>query len=412
MQTKENIRVAIYGLRDHKFRSFLTMLGIIFGTASVIAMISIGEGAKKQSMAKYQDLGVSNIIVRDKDLTDSELEQVRVKFSQGLSIEDTRAISEIVPGVRGMAPQSETKLDAMYEDKSSKATIIGVTPEVNDILNYRMEKGLFIDGDHYGRKLKVCVLGANIARDLFTYEDPVGKKIKMGDQWFEVCGVLKTKALFTETVGELAARDLNNDIYIPLSTFGERIPKTNILTSELKQVTIKFQGSEKLIESAAVIRSIMSRRHFNNDDFSIIIPYELMEQEKRESRIYNLLLASIAAISLIVGGIGIMNIMLASVMERTREIGIRRAIGGKRSDIMGQFVTEAMSMSITGGLIGVFLGTLLSLGVGFLTEVKTSLTLYSVFIAFGFSVIVGITFGYLPAKRAADLKPIESIRHE
>jgi putative ABC transport system permease protein len=412
MQTKENIKVAIYGLRDHKFRSFLTMLGIIFGTASVIAMISIGEGAKKQAMAKYQDLGVSNIIVRDKDLTDTELEQVRVKFSQGLSIEDTRAISEIVPGVRGMAPQSETKLDAMYEDKSSKATIIGVTPEVNDILNYRMEKGLFIDGDHYGRKLKVCVLGANVARDLFTYEDPVGKKIKIGDQWFEVCGVLKTKALFTETVGELAARDLNNDIYIPLSTFGERIPKTNILTSELKQVTIKFQGSEKLIESAAVIRSIMSRRHFNNDDFSIIIPYELMEQEKRESRIYNLLLASIAAISLIVGGIGIMNIMLASVMERTREIGIRRAIGGKRSDIMGQFVTEAMSMSITGGLIGVFFGTLLSLGVGFLTEVKTSLTLYSVFIAFGFSVIVGITFGYLPAKRAADLKPIESIRHE
>ena len=167
-----------------------------------------------------------------------------------------------------------------------------------------------------------------------------------------------------------------------------------------------------LIESAAVMRSIISRRHFNNDDFSIIIPYELMEQEKRESRIYNLLLASIAAISLLVGGIGIMNIMLATVMERTQEIGIRRAVGGKRSDIMGQFVTEAMAMSITGGLIGVFLGIFLSLGIGLVTEVKTFLTFYSIFIAFGFSVIVGITFGYLPAKRAADLKPIESIRHE
>ena len=177
-------------------------------------------------------------------------------------------------------------------------------------------------------------------------------------------------------------------------------------------MTVKLENSERLIESAAVIRSIISRRHFNNDDFSIIIPYELMEQEKRESRIYNLLLASIAAISLIVGGIGIMNIMLASVMERTQEIGIRRAIGGRRSDIMGQFVTEAMAMSITGGLIGVFLGIFLSLGIGLVTEVKTCLTLYSIFIAFGFSVIVGITFGYLPAKRAADLKPIESIRHE
>ena len=412
MQIEENIRVAVYGLRDHKFRSFLTMLGIIFGTASVITMISIGEGAKKQAMTKYQDLGVSNIIIRDKDFTDTELELVRTKFSQGLSLGDIKAISEIVPGVKGVAPQAEAKLDAMYEDKSSKATVIGVTPEVTNILNYRMDKGIFIDVDHYDRQLKVCVLGANIARELFSYEDPVGRDIKLGDQWFEVAGVLKTKALFTETVGELAARDLNNDVYIPLSTFGKRIPKSNVLLSELKQATVKLESSGRLLESADIIKSILTRRHFNNDDFSIIIPYELMEQEKRESRIYNLLLASIAAISLIVGGIGIMNIMLASVLERTQEIGIRRAVGGRRSDILGQFVTEAMALSITGGLIGVFLGIVLSLGIGLLTEVKTFLTLYSIFIAFSFSVIVGITFGYLPAKRAADLKPIESIRHE
>lgn len=412
MEIKENIKVAIYGLRDHKFRSFLTMLGIIFGTASVITMVSIGEGAKKQAMSKYQDLGVSNIIIRDKDLTDADLEQTRMKFSQGLSVDDTRAIAEIVPGVQGIAPQSEAKLEAMYNDKSSKATVIGITPEVTSILNYRVDKGTFIDQDHYKRELKVCVLGANIARELFNFEDPLGKNVKLGDQWFEVAGVLQTKALFTETVGELAARDLNNDVYIPLSTFGKRIPKTNILSSQLKQVTVKLESSNNLIESAAVIKSILKRRHFNNDDFSIVIPYELMEQEKRESRIYNLLLASIAAISLIVGGIGIMNIMLASVLERTQEIGIRRAIGGRRSDIMGQFVSEAMAMSITGGLTGVLLGILLSIGIALFTEVKTSLTLYSVFIAFGFSVLVGITFGYLPAKRAADLKPIESIRHE
>jgi putative ABC transport system permease protein len=412
MEIKENVRVAIYGLRDHKFRSFLTMLGIIFGTASVITMISIGEGAKKQAMAKYQDLGVNNIIIRDKDLTDADLEQTRMKFSQGLSVDDISAIAGIVPGVQGIAPQSEAKLDAMCGDKSSKATVIGVTPEVTNILNYRIERGIFINEDHYRRQLKVCVLGANIARELFNFGDPLGRSIKLGDQWFEVAGVLQPKALFTETVGELAARDLNNDVYIPLSTFGKRIPKTNILSSELKQATVKLESSKSLLGSAAVIRSILTRRHFNNDDFSIIIPYELMEQEKRESRIYNLLLASIAAISLIVGGIGIMNIMLASVMERTREIGIRRAVGGRRSDIMRQFVSEAMAMSITGGLMGVFLGIFLSLGIALFTEVKTNLTLYSVFIAFGFSVIVGITFGYLPAKRAADLKPIESIRHE
>jgi len=412
MEINENIKVAINSLRDHKFRSFLTMLGIIFGTASVITMVSIGEGAKKQAMAKYQDLGVSNIIIREKDMTDSDLEQMRIKFSQGLSMEDTRVISDIVPGVLGIAPQSETKLDALFEDRSSKANVIGVTPDVTDILNYRLEKGSFITDDHYLRQLKVCILGANIARELFNFEDPLGRNIKLGDQWFEVAGVLKTKALFTETVGELAARDLNNDVYIPLSTFGKRIPKLNPLASELKQVTVKLTGSESLIETAAVIRSILKRRHFNNDDFSIVIPYELMEQEKREARIYNLLLASIAAISLIVGGIGIMNIMLASVLERTREIGIRRAIGARRSDIMRQFISEAIAMSITGGLIGVFTGIFLSVGIALFTEVRTNLTLYSIFIAFTFSVIVGVTFGWLPAKRAAELRPIESIRQE
>ncbi len=412
MHLRENVSVAVLGLIEHKFRSFLTMLGIIFGTASVIAMVAIGEGAKKQAIAKYQDLGVSNIIVRDKDLTDEELEESRLKFSKGLSMDDAQSIQEIVPGVISVAPQSEAKLDAKSGDRSSKATVIGITPEILSVLNYTTEKGAFINADHYDRQLKVCVLGATIARELFSYENPVTKSVKLGDQWFEIIGVMEPKALFTETVGELASRDLNNDIYMPLSTFIKRIPKENPLTSDIKQLTVKLGNSDELVESAAVIRSVLDRHHFNNNDFSIIVPYELMKQEERESRIYNILLASIAAISLIVGGIGIMNIMLASILERTREIGIRRAIGGKKSDIMGQFITEAVVLSISGGVIGVILGVSLSLGITMMTEITTSITFYSIVIAFGFSVIVGITFGYLPAKRAADLKPIESIRHE
>lgn len=412
MHLGENVHVAILSLIDHKFRSFLTILGIIFGTASVITMVAIGEGAKKQAIAKYQDLGVSNIIVRDKDLTDKELEEIRMKFSKGLSFEDALAIQEIVPGVVSVAPQSETKLDAKSGDKSSKATVIGITPAILGVLNYTTEKGDFINTDHYDRQLKVCVLGSNIARELFSYQNPVGRSVKLGDQWFEIVGVMETKALFTETVGELASRDLNNDVYIPLSTFNKRIPRENKYASDIKQITVKLENSDRLIESAAVIRSIMDRHHFNNDDFSIIVPYELMKQEEKESRIYNFLLASIAAISLIVGGIGIMNIMLASILERTREIGIRRAIGGRKADILGQFITEAVVLSISGGIIGVFLGVFLSVGITWVTEIQTSLTLYSIIIAFSFSVMVGITFGYLPAKRAANLKPIESIRHE
>lgn len=412
MQFAENINIAKLGLIDHKFRSFLTMLGIIFGTASVIAMVSIGEGAKKQAIAKYQDLGISNIIIRDKNLSDTELEEVRMKFSQGLSLRDAEVIREIVPGVIDVAPQAETKMDAKYADRSSKATLIGITPSILRILNYQTDKGVFINDDHYDRQLKVCILGSVIASDLFGYDDPVGKNVKLGDQWFEVIGVMQSKALFTETVGELAARDLNNDVYIPLSTFNKRIPKENRFSSEIKQLTVRLNNSDRLVESAAVIRSILNRHHFNNEDFSIIVPYELLKQEEKERRIYNLLLASIAAISLIVGGIGIMNIMLASVLERTNEIGIRRAVGGRRSDIMNQFVTEAVVLSISGGIIGVILGVSLSLGISFATDVKTTITLYSIFIAFGFSVLVGVTFGYLPAKKAADLKPIESIRHE
>lgn len=411
MEFKENINIAALSIIDHKFRSFLTMLGIIFGTASVITMVSIGEGAKIQAIAKYKDMGISNIIIRDKDMTETDLEQVRMKFSQGLSLRDAQVIGEIIPGVVDVAPQTEKKIDARFGDKSSKATLIGITPSIIKILNYQISKGIFINNDHYDRQLKVCFLGASVSHELFGYENPVGQSVKLDDQWFEVVGVMQTKSLFTETVGELAARDLNSDIYIPLSTFTKRIPRENRFSSELKQLTVKLENSDRLEQSAAVIRSILNRHHFNNNDFSIIIPFELLKQEEKETRIYNLLLASIAAISLIVGGIGIMNIMLASVLERTSEIGIRRAIGASKVDIMNQFATEAVVMSVTGGIIGVLLGITLSLVISFGTAVHTSLTLYSIFIAFGFSVLVGITFGYLPARKAAELKPVESIRY-
>jgi putative ABC transport system permease protein len=412
MQFEENINVAIRGLIEHKFRSFLTMLGIIFGVASVIAMLSVGEGAKREAIAKYQDLGVTNIIVRDKNLSEAKLEEVRAKFSQGLSLSDADAIRDIVPGVEKVAPQAEKKTEVKFADKSSNSTLIGITPEFIDILNYETNKGTFIDDQHYNNGMKVCVLGAGIARTLFQSREPLGQMVKIDDQWLEVVGVMKSKALFTETVGELASRDLNNDVYIPLSTFHKRFEPENELASELKQLTVKIESSEKLMVAASVLEEIIKRHHYNNDDYSIVIPYELLKQEEKERRIYNIILGAIAAISLIVGGIGIMNIMLATVMERTREIGIRRAIGARKADIMSQFVTEAVAISITGGIIGVIMGVLLSFGITLFTDVTTFIRLYSVFIAFGFSVVVGISFGYLPAKSAANLKPIESIRYE
>lgn len=412
MEYQENIRLAIRGLVDHKFRSFLTMLGIIFGVASVIAMLSIGEGAKREAIAKYQDLGVNNIIIREKKLSDTELEEVRAKFSQGLSRQDAAVIKEIVPGVEKIASQAEINADIKYADKSVKSNIIGITPDFLEMMNYQLKKGDFISDNHNKQRQKVCIIGAGVAAGLFKTEDPVGKQVKIEDQWLEVIGVLESKTLFTETVGELAARDLNTDVYVPLSTFLNRFSRENALTSEIQQITVQVDKSDRLFEASQLINEILKRHHFNNDDYAIVIPFELLKQEEKERQIYNFLLGAIAAISLIVGGIGIMNIMLATVMERTREIGIRRAVGARKSDIMSQFVTEAVAISITGGIIGVLLGVTLSLIVSLFTDVSTFIRLYSIFIAFAFSVIVGVSFGYLPAKNAANLKPVDSIRYE
>jgi putative ABC transport system permease protein len=332
------------------------MLGIIFGVASVITMLSIGEGAKREAIAKYQDLGVNNIIIREKNLSDQELEEVRAKFSPGLSLQDASVIKEIVPGVTNTASQSELSTDVKYTDKSAKSTVIGITPEFVNIMNYKTGKGEFIGEKHYNSALRVCVLGAGVARTLFGSENPIGKMVKISDQWFEVSGVLQSKTLFTETVGELAARDLNNDIYVPLSTFLNRFTHENVLASQIQQITVQVESSERLVEASKLINGILQRHHFNNEDYNMSFLSNCFVRRKGTTD-YNFLLGAIAAISLVVGGIGIMNIMLATVMERTREIGIRRAIGARKSDIMSQFVTEAVAISITGGLIGVILAS-------------------------------------------------------
>jgi len=314
--------------------------------------------------------------------------------------------------VETIASQSETSADVKYADRSVKSTVIGVTPEFFSMTNYSLKSGEWLNETHNTLRRKVCILGAGVAASLYRQEEPVGKMIKIEDQWMEVIGVLQSKALFTETVGELAARDLNNDVYIPFETYLTRFGMEKPLQSQIKQITVRVANSGNIVETSELIREILRRRHFNNDDYSIVIPYELLKQEEKERQIYNFLLGAIAAISLIVGGIGIMNIMLATVMERTREIGIRRAIGARKKDIMNQFVAEAVAISITGGIIGVALGVALSLTVSLFTDVKSPIQLYSIFIAFAFSVVVGISFGYLPAKNAANLKPVDSIRYE
>jgi len=412
MDRAELMRMGLEGLSQHRLRSILTMLGVIFGVASVIAMLAIGEGAKREALKKFKALGVNNIIVRDKNLSDTELEEVRAKFSSGLSIADADAIRDIVPSAVYVAPQTEHEIDAKRNDKSIKVTLIGVDNAYQTIFDAHLASGHFLTLDHHKRELRVCVLGADAARELFPIDEPLGKQVKLDDQWFEVVAVMASKALFTETVGELAARNLNQDIYIPLSSFLRRFSKKKVLASQIDQLTVQVTDSDRLLEASAVIRRILTRRHHNNEDFDIVVPFELLKQEEHERQIYNMVLGSIAAISLLVGGIGIMNIMLATVLERTREIGIRRALGAKQREIMSQFLIEAVGLSLIGGLVGVFLGVGMALFIDAIADFKTVISPLSVIASFGLSGIVGILSGTFPARRAARVNPIEALGYE
>ncbi len=412
MIDSELVLIGLEGLKAHKLRSILTMLGIIFGVGAVIAMLSIGEGAKREALEKYKTLGVNNIIIRDKDLSDEELEEVRAKFSKGLTLDDAEAIRRILPTIEAISAQAEIELEAKYEDKSTKVTLVGVTESFQSILNYKTDLGVFLSPAHHAVAERMCVLGADAAKSLFPVAGPLDKQIKLDDQWFKVIGVLGPKTLFTETVGELAARNLNQDIYIPLSALLRRYDKERILDSEIDQLTVKVKDSSQLMQSANIIQRILSRRHFENEDYDLVIPFELLKQEEKERRIYNMVLGSIAAISLLVGGIGIMNIMLATVLERTREIGIRRALGARRREILLQFLIESIGLSLVGGIIGITLGVSMSLIINSIAEFKTAITPLSVFVAFGVSAAVGIVFGTFPARQASNINPIEALRYE
>ena len=412
MDRRELLRMGLDGLSQHRLRSILTMLGVIFGVGAVIAMLAIGEGAKREALEKFKALGVNNIIVRDKRLSDKELEEVRAKFSQGLSLTDAEAIRTIVPSVVYVAPQAELEVEAKYGDKAAKITLVGVDDAFRAIFGSTPASGRFLSHDHHAREVRVCVLGAEVARTLFPIDDPIGKQVKLDDQWFEVVGSMGNKALFTETVGELAARNLNLDVHIPLSAFLRRFSKEKALASQIDQITVQVTDSDRLLEASAGIRRVVERRHRDNDDFDIVVPFELLKQEEHERRIYNMVLGSIAAISLLVGGIGIMNIMLATVLERTREIGIRRALGAKRREIMLQFLIEAVGLSLVGGLIGVLLGVGMALSIDAIAEFETVISPLSVIMAFGLSGAVGVLSGTFPARRAARVNPIEALRYE
>ena len=423
-----------FGFRNlmlHKLRSSLTMLGTVLGVASVIGMLAIGEGSKRHAVEQIRQLGAANVIIRSVkpeadntsgNGTGSAQQQVSRVLEYGLRYKDYDRLLAALPTIEQSVPIMLVRKNAQHGRlRISNARVLGTTPEYMQIKNLRIERGRFLTTLDQQSTANVAVLAMGAARRLFGFQDPIGKPLLLGTDAYRVVGVLNPQNSGNNLPGAVGQENLNNDIYIPLTAAQRRFGELQMIVrsgsrqyerTQLSEITLKVSDESLVSQTAAMARKLLLRSHPEGEDFEIQVPLELLEQAEREKRIWNLVLGSIASISLLVGGIGIMNIMLATVTERTREIGIRRAIGARRRDIVYQFVVETTVLSTAGGLLGVLLGIAIPLTVAAFSEIETALSWWSVVLAFSISVAIGIVFGVYPARRAAMLDPIEALRHE
>lgn len=433
MNRIESFKIGLNGLRSNKTRTGLTMLGIIFGVAAVIAMMSIGEGAKQETLQQIELLGTNNIIINKVIKTETS-NGARASYSPGLNMKDREAILELNPFVENITPVRESTAPVIYKSMINEFTIIGTTPDYPVTFNSRLVEGSFFKQFQYNDRSNICVIGSGIKEKLFKFESPVNKRIKIGDLWFEIIGVVAPKNISSTGMKSFGLRNFNEDIYIPLSTMVYKMDKVEVNRqmvirsrgisfsmdeavstvdrNSLDQITVKVKNSSLLKEAAHLAERILQRRHYGVKDYEVILPEQLLEQKQKTQRIFNIVMGAIAGISLLVGGIGIMNIMLANIMERTREIGVRRAVGATKIDVLTQFLFEAITISIIGGLLGIVVGFILTAIISTYAEWKTVVSPIAVVLAFFVSAITGIIFGMYPAKKAADKNPIESLRYE
>lgn len=432
-----NLNSAIEAVFTNKFRSILTALGIIFGVAAVIAMMAIGKGAQQEILEQIKMVGVNNIVITPKisdndqagqEQNDEDNATSRREFSPGLTLEDAWSIKSIIPGVVRVSPEVVFNTFVVQSGTRSSAKFSGVEPDFFEVYNLELYDGEMFSQWQLDHGAPVCIIGPDIRARFFPNENPIGKRLKCGNIWLEVIGVIKSRAV-TETATEsLGVSEFNNTVFSPIKTILLRYRDRSLVTranlnaqnreqtsgniNQLDKLIVQVDNSEQLAATAGVIQRMLVRRHAGQEDFEIIIPELLLRQQQRTKDIFNIVLGAIASISLIVGGIGIMNIMLASVMERISEIGVRKAMGARRSDIIFQFVAEATIISITGGFIGIMLGVILANVIMKTTGILTIVSLYSIAVSFGVAATVGIVFGLMPARKAAGQDPVTSLRHE
>jgi putative ABC transport system permease protein len=434
MTPQEAFRSALDNLAAHKLRSALTMLGMIFGVGAVIAMMSIGAGAERQALASIERLGLRNVLVRAKTFKDDELKEIRQK-SLGVSQRDAAAIAEAVPGVDLVAPRIRIDPYKVISPtgKSDGTAVYGVTPRYSGLAHLTLAEGRFLDPLDESTHAQVCVIGSEVRRDLFGYGQAVGELVKVNDVWLEVVGVLAAAdtggAPGTGSTGApgagggsppggdktaaqaAAAGGSSREIYLPLST-ADRKFEHPVLASPLDEIVVRLKDGVSGEETSPILRDLLDRLHAGTGDYELVVPEALLAESRRTQRLFNVVMGAIAGISLLVGGIGIMNIMLATVLERTREIGVRRAVGARSSDIRFQFIVESFAISLIGGVVGIVAGLALARGVAAYAGWETIVTGASIVLATGVAMTVGLASGIYPAARAAALDPIEALRYE
>jgi putative ABC transport system permease protein len=428
---KRTVKLGLKSLWMHRLRSTLTALGIIFGVCSVIAMLAIGEGASREAQEAIARLGSTNLIIETvqppKERADTgQTQEVR---SYGLTYKDAESIHNTVPNVEVVVPIREIDQEARYLKSKVAIKIIGTIPWYTEISPVHVVHGRFLSSIDLHQQQSVCVVDEQLVRALFAFEEPVGKDVSIQGNSYRVVGVAGApplrgrqsdldKAMQVATGADSGAA---GNVYIPLSTAKSRFSelsaaftggKQSVERVQLQKITVKVQTTEQVLPARDILDTLLMRLHKDKKDYRIVIPLELLRQAKRTKLIFSIVLGSIATISLLVGGIGIMNIMLATVSERTREIGIRRALGARKADIMVQFLSETLLLTLVGGILGIILGSSIPFLVTHFSRMPTIITGSSLVLAFGISAMVGLFSGLYPAYRAANMDPIESLRHE
>jgi putative ABC transport system permease protein len=411
MPVLEYLRAAAGDLLRHKLRTFLTTLGIIFGVGAVISMLSIGAGAQAQAMEVIDAMGLRNIIVREKPVEADDLYTIRER-SLGLALRDVDGIRAVAADVVAASPRKRVRVDrVLSEHGRSEGQVLGVGRDWFGLQNLRLAEGALFDRIEEDSFQRVAVLGARARRDLFAFYDPVGQAVKIHDVWFTVVGTLEPQNLSRESFQGVDIESSDSSAFIPITTALKMFDRER-LESELDEVVLQVAPGASIEASSRLVADVLRDLHGGETDFTLVVPEQLLAQSQRTRRIFNVVMGGIAGISLLVGGIGIMNIMLANVLQRTREIGVRRAVGARRRDILSQFLLESVLISLLGGVMGVTLGFSIAWGVAAFSEWKTVVTGFSILLSFTFSLAVGVIFGTYPARNAAALDPIEALRYE